>query len=243
MKIEIIGAKNFLTLEDFQIDISSNYCAISGQNNAGKTAMTRVLRHFFDNKDEDGYWGANHSRISFARDFTQWVNSGDIQVFVQVNLNKNADSEVFFVVQTYSPQKELLGDNISVKLKEQISSEDKPIFNCTVDGKEVEGQGAIEILKKLRSTANLFVYNSTEPARHMYYRGDSFTEVVEAHFSLDDRRKISDAERSLQTKVKKAARQHKDDLDRLLGKLADKYHVELTTIDSGRSSRFPLAGC
>ena len=104
----------------------------------------------------------------------------------------------------------------------------------------IEGQKASEILKKFRSTSNLVVHNSTSPNRRFYYLGDSYTEVLEASFSADDKKKISEAEKTLQSRLKRATRQHKEELDNLLGKLNEKYNVELSSIERGRSSRFPL---
>jgi len=66
------------------------------------------------------------------------------------------------------------------------------------------------------------------------------TEVLESHFSQEDRKKISAAERNLSNKVKTAAKQHKEELNQLMGKLGENYDVELTTIDRGSSPRFPL---
>ncbi|MES2845469.1 MAG: AAA family ATPase [Pseudomonadota bacterium] len=239
MKLEAVGSKNYRTLENFELKLCPNYCAISGKNNSGKTAIVRLLRHFFDERDDEGYFDPRQNRISFSKDFTQWSKADHMEVWVQVQLHRVDDSEVFFVVDTYSPKKPL-AQTAQVVLCERIDQDGTSVFTCQVDGGEVEGQGATEILKKLRSAANLFVYNSTQPSRRLYYQRNSYTEVLEAHFSTIDRRKIADAEKTLQTRVKRAAKQHKEDLDRLLGKLADRYHVELSTLERGRSSSFPL---
>lgn len=241
MKIESVGAKNFRTLENFQLNLSQNYCAVSGRNNAGKTAIIKLIRHFFDNRDDDGFNDRNWNRVSFSRDFTQWSKDDFIEISVTATIDRTDDSEVFFVVETFSPQKDRpLGQTAKIHLHERIEKEGASVFICKVNDDQVEGQGGVEILKKLRSVSNLFVYNSTQPARRLLYMGNSFTEVLATRFSAEDNKKIDEAEKTLQTRVKRAARQHKEDLDRLLGKLADKYHVELSTIDRGQSSSFPL---
>ncbi len=111
---------------------------------------------------------------------------------------------------------------------------------CQVDGNSIEGQSASEILKKFRSASNLVTHNSTAPNLRYMYSGDRFTEVLEAFFTPSDREKISRAEKDLQSKVKKAAKQHKDELEKLLGKLRDKYRVELSTMERTGSARVPL---
>ena len=239
MKFEIVGAKNYRTLEEFEIRFGQNYCALSGKNNSGKTAVVKLLRHFFEHRDDD-YLYSEGEPISFSRDATQWSTQDNLEVWTQVLIDRIDDSEVFFVVETFAPNKDDLGGSIQVFLKETISKDESKTFSCLVDGVEISGQGGLEILKKLKSTSNLFVYNSTQPSRRLFYKRNSYTEVVEAHFSLEDKNRISEAEKALENRVKRAAKQHKDDLDKLLGRLSDKYHVELSTIDRGRSSRFPL---
>ncbi|WP_103172922.1 ATP-dependent endonuclease [Paracoccus sp. SY] len=103
------------------------------------------------------------------------------------------------------------------------------------------GQEASEILKKLQNSHNLVVHNSTDAERRAYYYfGDTLSEMFDMHLSGDERKKIQEAEKSLQTRVKQAAKKHKENLTELLGKLKDKYEVELATIDRS-SSRLPIS--
>lgn len=107
-------------------------------------------------------------------------------------------------------------------------------------GISIDERGAIEVLKKFRSTSNLIIHNSVSPKKSYYFAGEGYREIFEAHFSSDDRKKIGDAEKNLQAKIKQATKQQKEELGKLLGKLRDRYQVELTAIDSGRLSNFPL---
>ncbi len=104
---------------------------------------------------------------------------------------------------------------------------------------ELEPQKASEILKKFQSTTSIVVHNSTSVRRgYLYF--NSFMEIVESHFSEEDRGKIAAAQRNLQSKIKKATRQRKDELDNLLGKLSDKFQVELSSIERDGDSSYPL---
>lgn len=177
--------------------------------------------------------------ISYSKDVTQWLTADEIQISVTVELDRKDDSEVFFVVDTYS-QGNITDNSVKVFLSQFINKDGNSKLLCLVNGTELDGQKASEILKKFRSASNLVVHNSTNPARSIYYLAGGHTEVMETFFSTEDRKKISEAEKGLQTRVKKAAKQHKDELDKLLGKLNEKYQVELSSIESGRSSKFPL---
>lgn len=240
MKICTIGAKNFRTLENFSLDLRPNYCAISGQNNAGKSAIVRIIQFFFDHRDDDPFFARMSRSITFAKDSTQWLQAPELQISVEVELDRKDDSEVFFVAETYR-QDPIEGDSVRIYLSQLMSSDGSGKLTCLVGDKELDGQKASEVLKKFRSASNLVVHNSTNPARNIYYLASGHTEVMETYFSAEDRKRIAEAEKGLQTRVKKAAKQHKDELDKLLGKLNEKYQVELSSIDSGRSSsKFPL---
>lgn len=239
MKICRIGAKNFRTLEDFELDFSANYCAISGKNNAGKSAIVKIIQFFLDDRENERYLPENNYRISFPRDSTQWCEAEFIEVSIEVAIYRHDDAEVFFVVQTFSGQT-IPNDEMRVSLTQRFTKDGASSLDCSVAGSPVDGQKASEILKKFRSTANLVVHNSTRPSRNYYYFADSYMEIIEAYFSSEDRQKIADAEKALQARVKKAARQHKDELEKILGKLNEKYQVELSTLERGRSLRFPL---
>lgn len=235
-----IKSKNFRTLVDFELLVPENYCAISGKNNAGKSAILKIIQHFLFDKEIEGYFSSYGSDISYTKDFTQWKSSEDMEISIKIRINSEYDSEVFFVVKTFSSIDDTV-KNIDIELSQTYKKDGSIITSCTVGDIDLDGHKASEILKKLRSASNIVVHNSTNPERNIYYAGGgSFTEIIEAHFSPEDQKKISEAQKGLQTRVKKAAKQHKEDLEGLLGKLKDKFQVEFSTIDRQRNSRFPL---
>lgn len=239
MKICKITSRNFRTLEDFELNLQPNYCAISGKNNAGKSAIVKIIQYFFSDRDEDIFFPHEKPSISFSKDHTQWSQGKEIEIAVEVELHRTDDSEVFFLTSTFT-EHEIKKDIIKIKLSQKISEDNSQVLFCNVDGEEVERQKASEILKKFRTASNLVVHNSTAPDRSFYYLGNSFTEVMQSRFSQEDQKKISDAEKRLQSSVKRATRQHKEELEKLLGKLNEKYHVELSTINRDRNSSIPL---
>ena len=177
--------------------------------------------------------------LSYDRDHTQWAKSEEMEISVRVELNRHDDSEVFFVVDKFA-SKPIEGDTARVRVSETFTSTGQSQVLCRVNGDELGSQNSSEIAKKLKSAPNLVVHNSTTPSRRLYYFSGEMTEVLESHFSQEDRKKIADAERNLSNKVKNAAKEHKEELSQLLGRLGENYDVELTTIDRGGSSRFPL---
>ncbi|WP_370638910.1 AAA family ATPase [Croceicoccus sp. Ery5] len=51
--IKSLTAKNFRTLEDFKVSFRSGYCTLSGQNNAGKSAIVRIIEYFLQNRHDE----------------------------------------------------------------------------------------------------------------------------------------------------------------------------------------------
>jgi putative ATP-dependent endonuclease of OLD family len=237
MKLREVGARNFRTLENLQIHFEDDYCTLSGRNNAGKTALVNIIRHFLDG--EERLFLHENNLISFNRDRTQWSTSEEMEIYVRLELDRHDDAEVFFVVDRFGA-KQLLGDIAHVKITEKFFAHGKKQLTCCVNDDELDIQNSSEIAKKLKSASNLVVHNSTAPNQHFYYFSGEITEVLDSHFSQVDRKKIADAEKNLSKQVRAAARQHKEELSALLGRLGENYDVELTTLDRGDSSRFPL---
>lgn len=237
MQIKEVTAKNFRTLENFQTNFTNLFCTISGQNNAGKTGIVSIIRHFLDEHDTGYRFGEN--AISFQKDYTQWASEPVMEISIRVELSRNDDTEVFFVIDKFSPAP-IEGDIARVRLTERFAKDGSKTPLCRVNGQDLDVQNSSEVFKKMKTASNLVVHNSTNPEKQMYYFSGEMTEVLVAHFSQEDREKISQAEKALSNRIKTAAKAHKEELGKLLGKLDENYNVELTTLDSGRSSRFPL---
>lgn len=47
MKLDEVLVQNYRTLENVKVTFSGYYTAISGQNNAGKTTLMKVIRNVF----------------------------------------------------------------------------------------------------------------------------------------------------------------------------------------------------
>jgi len=238
MKITAIRASNFRTLEDFSVEFRPTYCALSGRNNAGKSAVVSIIQ-FFLNSDDGFRYLPFQERFSYSADATQWSNAEKMSICIEIDINKHDDSELFFFIDKFSAKK-LTDDDVIVSLTQSYSKDGAESLSCSIDGISGDIQTASEILKKLKTSGNLIVHNSTQNNREIFYSGGGYPEVLETNFSSDDRKRINEAQTRFQNTVKRAARQHKEELDKLLGRLNDKFQVELSSLGAGPSSKFPL---
>lgn len=152
---------------------------------------------------------------------------------------RDHDSEIFKFIEKFS---EDVGDlpEFELRMRSVFGKGGESHHSCYVNGLPQDTQGSDEIFKKLRATNNLSVHNSTSTQRPFFFSDENFVEILEAHFSADDRRSIATAQKNLETRIRKATKQHKAELDNLLGKFKDKIQVELTALGGDRSSKVPL---
>jgi putative ATP-dependent endonuclease of OLD family len=240
MKITSLSAKNFRTLEDIVVALGGNYCTISGRNNAGKSAITRIIQFFLTDFDQDSDFIFEDAPLVFSRDATQWHPVDEIIISMDLEIDRINDAEIFFVVEKISGT-EIEGGKATLNFQAKQTKEGKNFLACKIGESDVDSQSTNLILKNFRSSSNLVVHNSTFPAGNFRYFGDKFTEVFEASFSEIERKKIIEAEARLSKEVNKVAKQHKEQLQALIGRMVDKYEVDLSSVESGRFSRFPLA--
>ena len=241
MKIKSVKAKNFRTLQDFNISFDHTYCAISGKNNCGKSAIFKILQHFLIKDARDSILFM-HEDISYEQDLTKWLpseNKEKIEIQADLEISDEKDPEIFFSINSYAGSL-VKGKKINLSLYQEFSSAGESKLICKIDKSIVEDRPAIEILKKLKSSNALIFYNSISPGRSFLFGGQGILEVVEAHFSADDLKKITAAKKSLQTRIKSATKAHKGEIDKLLGKLNDKYQVELSAVDGSKNSSYSL---
>ena len=239
MYISKVTSRNYRTLVDFEMNLKPGYCAISGKNNCGKTSVLKVIENIMSGGDDQSFYRRDKS-IKYDRDKTQWIKESDpISVSITFVIKKNEDSEIFLFIDRMGAES-ASKEEIELRIMSVTPSDGPTHMSCFVDGSPQDDLGSKEIIKRIRSSSNLMLHNSTNSDIPFFYVGESFIEIIEAHFSKEDRDGIAAAQKTLQNKISKATRQHKAELDALLGKLRDKFEVQLTTPDNERTSRYPL---
>lgn len=243
MRVKKVFANNFRTLVDFNVELDGAYCTISGQNNAGKSAIIRIIRHFFDKTHDMKFNRFFESGISFKEDKTQFVKDAkEITIGIDIVLNRNYDSELIFFIEKLAEKKYSDKDELNVHIESKIDELDDRKISCTIENFDLDVPSSKEFFSKLRNSDTLVMHNSVQPESHYSYISDTIREVLDIHLSPSDRDAIGAAEDALQKKVEKAARKNKDDLTEMFGRLKEKYSVILSTVPrSGLSSSFPVS--
>lgn len=238
MRITRLAAKNYRTLEDVDIDFEAAYCTLSGRNNAGKSCIIRLLI-FFLSGERHRRFARDEISIDFIEDHTQWANSEQpIELVIEVCLTKADDPALIDFVEKMTDRK-IEGDETRVQFAFTYSQSDSQL-KAVVDGVEASESDAREILRKIRDSNSIFLHNSTTRQDSYYYVG-RFRAMYPINLSAEEQSQVSKAEETVNKKIQRVAKGHRDELSDMLGKLSDRYDVELTSPERGSRSEMLLA--
>jgi putative ATP-dependent endonuclease of OLD family len=108
-----------------------------------------------------------------------------------------------------------------------------------IEGEEIGKYETGEIFQRLSLSNIIFLHNSTGVTSKLFNRmgASSFHEMI---LSKDEKEELKKEQERIGKKVKKFAQEHRGELSGLLGKLEDKYEVELTVFDGMFRNSVPL---
>lgn len=239
MRILSVNARNYRTLHNTNIHFARNYCTISGKNNAGKSCVIRLLLALFRRQDAPP-WYADDFSFLYKEDKTQWEKQDSpIQIDYVLEFSRDADPAFMAFAEKISDRK-LGEDTAMVNVCYSIPATDVTTLTVNINGADVDPQAAKEIVKKVQNSNLVFLYNSTTRHEEIYYgrgRSRTFYEVV---LSGDEKNELDEAAQQLEKRLKRLAREHREGLNSILGRLAENYDVEFSPLEGYVGTRMPL---
>lgn len=239
MKIEKIEIRNFKTLENVEISFDGYFSAISGKNNAGKTTVIKAIKSIFKGDSREVSFFEDNDDLTYSSSKTQWVKADeDIKLIYWLRVSKGEDPGLHSFVKKIAELEDL---NPEFRLKVIVSLNDKGDRETliSIDGKEIGKYETGEIFQRLSSSNIIFLHNSTGSTSKFFSRmgASSFHEMI---LSKDEKEELKKEQDKIGKKVKKFAQEHRGELSGLLGKLEEKYEVELTVFDGMFRNSIPL---
>jgi hypothetical protein len=137
-------------------------------------------------------------------------------------------------------QREIHPDEVELTLRLTITADKTVATQLAVDGEPTDEQSAKETLKRLKGSNVLILHNSTTRQDQMYYGRGRMRAFYEVLLSGNEQDAVSQAEKTVQRKIRKLAREHRDELNAMLGKLTEKYDVEFSALEGYATRRMPL---
>lgn len=239
MRLKSITTKNYRTLHDLTLSFSNNYCTISGRNNAGKSCVIRLLSALFRARARFP-WQIDESGLDYKDDKTQWVKDA-APIFIQFSLEITRDEDpalISFIEKIAS--KTIVNSLVALCVSYSVSDGDEVTISMTVDDERVDDKAAKEIDKRIKDSNLLFLYNSTTRQDEFIFgrgRGRMFYELV---MSTGERKAIEEAGKHIERRLRKLAKDHTEGLSKILGRLTEKYEVEVSPLEGFAAREMPL---
>ncbi|MDO6467748.1 AAA family ATPase [Neptunomonas phycophila] len=239
MKIEKLEIKNFRTLENVTLNFDGYFASISGKNNAGKTSVIKCIRSLFKGTEREFSFFEGEDSLSYTTSKTQWANNGvAIEFNYFITASREADPGLYSFVKKIA-EIEDLDENFTLDLKVEIREKEEKEISILVNGNELEKYETGEVYQRLSSSNIVFLHNSTGGGNKFYHPSGarSFHEMM---LSKDEKEELNKEQERIRKKVKKFASEHRGELSGLLGKLEEKYEVELTVFEGLFRNSIPL---
>lgn len=240
MRIISMKVKNYRVLHDVKIDFSSSYCTISGKNNAGKSCVIRLLTLLFERRIPYS-WSQEEDFIDYKEDYTQWASpGGKIEINYTLQLTQDEDPALISFLEKIAEIK-ISGEKAIVVVSYSLSENSMKHVAIEIDGKAADEKAVKEIDKRIKDSNLLFLYNSTFNSEDIYYIRHSHRFFYDMIMSEAEKKEVDEAAKQVLTQFKRVAKDHKQGLNSIIGKLSERYDVELSLPESSSYSRMPLS--
>jgi putative ATP-dependent endonuclease of the OLD family len=239
MRLKSITTKNYRTLQDLTIGFTNDYCTISGRNNAGKSCVIRLLSALFSVRTRYP-WQLSEIGLDYKEDKTQWAKDTEpILASFVLEITRLEDPALISFIEKIATTK-INKPSVTLCVAYSVSDNNDVAVAISVDGEKVDDKAAKEIDKRIKDSSLLFLYNST--TRHEEYffgrgRRRMFYEFV---MSTDERKALDEAGKHIERRLRKLAKDHTDELSTILGRLTEKYDVEVSPLEGFAAREMPL---
>lgn len=239
MRLLSLQTKNYRTLKDIKLSFSKNYCTLSGKNNAGKSAVIRLFSALFL-KGPDFPWTSAPYKFDYKEDKTQWLeDKHPVEVVYELELSREDDPALIAFIEKFVSTTAPKGF-VSLVLSYLITDKDETKLSVTFAGTAIDEASAKDIDRKIKDSNLLFLYNSTLRRDELYVHFGARRMFYEFVMSQEERKELDEAGKSVEKRLRRLAKQHKEGLNTILGRLSEKYDVEFSQPEKYSARRMPL---
>lgn len=237
MRLIKLSAQNFRTLEDIELPFAKDYCTISGANNAGKSCIIRLLRILFRGTAPISWMD---DQFDYREDKTQWNKTNDpIVVRYTLEISQTDDPALIaFIAKSIGAS--VSQDPTRIQLAYNITSRNEITVSVDVNGMEADEQSASAIADRIGDANLMFLYNSTMGHEEVYLGPRGRHRFYQVFLSDREKRQLDDAAKQTERKLKRLARQNREELNSILGRLSEKYNVEFSPLYGFSTRRMPF---
>lgn len=240
MKIEKIEIINFRTLENVTVKFDGYFSSISGKNNAGKTSIIKAMRSIFREEEHEYSYFEESNLISYQDSLTQWVEKGTaIEFKYDLLIAEEADPGLYGFVKKIADMNNL-GHQFVISIEVKLEDKTERYIKILVDGSELGKYETGEVFRRISSSNIVVFHNSASGSQRIFFGGASALMFHELILSKSEKEELKEEQERIKKRVRKFAQEQRTELSSLLGKLEEKYEVELTVFESMFGRTIPL---
>jgi putative ATP-dependent endonuclease of OLD family len=162
-----------------------------------------------------------------------------INIVYTLELTKNEDPSLISFIEKIATIS-ISTDIVLLLISYSIHDTDKHTVTVSVGGNDVADQAAKEIDKKIKDSNLLFLYNSTTSNEDLYFGLNRTRMFYDFMMSADEKKALGSAQKTIEQKMRRLAKEHTRHLGDIIGRLADKYDVEASTPEGFAVRRMPI---
>lgn len=236
MRIKELELTNFRSFEHCVVYFDEYYTAVSGKNNAGKSNLLKAIKTFFGYYEGYSPFYDEDETVNIQRDYPRWIVANQqnakriIKIRALLRIVNDADESIFRLIKTLCEAEVGSSDNLDVDIT--LAFETRKSLRCTmsINGTVIEdGFKKNEILGRIRSPRNFYFHNSTQQVP-LFFRPVNVSLFTE---STKDQEAIRSARDRFVKALRNVAKNNKDEISRLIGRLKDKYSVDVSIFAPG----------
>ena len=235
MKLCHLTSKNFRSLEQLNVKFSETFTAISGKNDAGKSNLFDAIKILIGSNKYEFYAPVN---IDFDSDFPKWVEATDtsrIEIEAVFTLESDDAAMRNFIQRQISLSSNEI-DQFTLKISEGRESKSRTVSITALD-KNVDGEPAVEVWRRLRSGSSLVFHNSTMDAMRLNWGAHGqFSDI-----SQNVGKVMAEIRQQATKKMKKVMASSEAEIQALFGRLSEKWKVSLELPELESEVPFHLA--
>jgi putative ATP-dependent endonuclease of OLD family len=224
MRIKTLHTKNFRSLEDLTVHFGTHYFAIGGANDAGKSNIVRALRAFLQ-EETDAFIFHESDGLSNDTDYPKWKRPSDsapIIIAATLSIDPILDAGLHQSIVAH------MGTNTTGQFDLTVSithdSAGKSHVSASTDEKQLDPIKAQEVLKRIQTGNAILIHNSTTRYPRARFRSAGVLRDV----GQEHQTRIKAASKQLQKAFQKVAHEYQQELEKLIGRLGNKYKVGLS---------------
>lgn len=162
MRIETVRAKNYRSLEDFEIKLDSNYNVIAGRNNSGKTCIFRIIRILLGSTNRVPFM-MPRIEVEWSEDVTQWKKADKPDIFISTELLISKEDDPGMIEYITRMKKDDRPEIINkIEISKKTNSDNIDIDEIKIDGVSISDDYAKnEILRWIRESEFVIHHDST----------------------------------------------------------------------------------